>query len=211
MLRAAARRLSGAAASISPRGGVEARCAALARDGRLLRVEAGADFGQLFPLMDAFVVHGGLGTTAEAMRCGKPVAVTGVLHQDQRLWGRMVERSRVGPPPCHIDTFQRRCVAFADAALDEGSEWARHAAAWPAARSTRPSGGPLLATDVREETVVEEMVAAVGRLRAEVAGLQTMIHLVDPLTLQGLQDLRVLQMMMVSPISWGEIQMVIQT
>ena len=32
---------------------------ALARDGRLLEVEA-ADFGLLFPLFDAFIVHGGL-------------------------------------------------------------------------------------------------------------------------------------------------------
>ena len=35
---------------------------ALARDGRLLEVEA-ADFGLLFPLFDAFIVHGGLTRT----------------------------------------------------------------------------------------------------------------------------------------------------
>ena len=38
-----------------------------------------ADFGLLFKEMDAFVVHGGLGTTVEAMRMRKPVAVTWAL------------------------------------------------------------------------------------------------------------------------------------
>jgi hypothetical protein len=30
------------------------------------------DFGILFPLMDCFIVHGGLGTTVEALRTGEP-------------------------------------------------------------------------------------------------------------------------------------------
>ena len=81
---------------------------------------------------------GGLGTTAEAMRCGKPVAVSGVLHQDQRLWGRLVECSGLGPPACHIDVFlRRRCVAFVDMALDEASAWSRNAAAWRVQNVTR--------------------------------------------------------------------------
>jgi UDP:flavonoid glycosyltransferase YjiC (YdhE family) len=40
--------------------------------------------------MDAFVVHGGLGTTVEALRMKKPVAVTGILLMDQvRLAARL--------------------------------------------------------------------------------------------------------------------------
>ena len=49
-----------------------ARADALAAEGKLLEVE-GADFGVLFQQMDAFVVHGGLGTTVEALRMKKPV------------------------------------------------------------------------------------------------------------------------------------------
>ena len=46
--------------------------------GKFLALER-ADFGVLFRQMDAFIVHGGLGTTVEALRMRKPVAVTGVL------------------------------------------------------------------------------------------------------------------------------------
>ena len=57
---------------------VREHAARLAAEGRLLELER-ADFGVLFRQMDAFIVHGGLGTTVEAMRMRKPVAVTGVL------------------------------------------------------------------------------------------------------------------------------------
>ena len=57
-----------------------AKTAAAAADftakGKLLEVER-ADFGLLFREMDAFVVHGGLGTTVEALRMRKPTVVTG--------------------------------------------------------------------------------------------------------------------------------------
>ena len=137
---------------------------ALARDGRLLEVEA-ADFGLLFPLFDAFIVHGGLtrtlltiilltrtqtltltltltlcnpnpnqvhgglGTTVEALRTRRPVAVTGLLLMDQRFWGGVVEAKRVGPPAVHLDAFKGTCVDFVDRALDEDSEWRANAEA----------------------------------------------------------------------------------
>ena len=63
----------------------------------------GADFGVLFRQMDAFVVHGGLGTTVEALRMKKPVAVTGVLLMDQRFWGGVCFNKGVGPAPVHFD------------------------------------------------------------------------------------------------------------
>ena len=64
-----------------------------------------ADFGLLFPRMDAFVVHGGLGTTVEAMRMRKPVAVTGILLFDQRFWGQVVYEKGIGPKPVHVSRF----------------------------------------------------------------------------------------------------------
>ena len=55
--------------------------------------------------MDLFVVHGGLGTTVEALRMHKPIAVTGILLMDQRWWGKAVERFGVGPAPASADCF----------------------------------------------------------------------------------------------------------
>lgn len=42
-----------------------------------------------FQKRKTIVMHvvGGLGTTAEALKCGIPVIVTGVLLMDQRFWG----------------------------------------------------------------------------------------------------------------------------
>lgn len=46
------------------------RAAELKEEGRLLEASA-APFGKLFPEMDLIIVHGGLGTSAEALRVGK--------------------------------------------------------------------------------------------------------------------------------------------
>jgi len=100
----------------------------LVADGTLLEA-ARADFGVLFKRMDAFVVHGGLGTTVEAMRMKKPVAVTGILLFDQRFWGAVVHQKGIGPPPVHVDLFAEQCVAFVNKALDPASEWCKAAAA----------------------------------------------------------------------------------
>ncbi|CAE8679823.1 unnamed protein product [Polarella glacialis] len=55
--------------------------------------------------MDCFIIHGGLGTTVEALRTHKPVAVTGLLLMDQRFWGGVCALKGVGPNPVHIDEF----------------------------------------------------------------------------------------------------------
>eukprot|EP01065_Artemidia_motanka_P039368 TRINITY_DN4824_c4_g1_i1.p1 TRINITY_DN4824_c4_g1~~TRINITY_DN4824_c4_g1_i1.p1 ORF type:complete len:815 (+),score=196.20 TRINITY_DN4824_c4_g1_i1:60-2504(+) len=92
------------------------RAEELMKEDRFIELEA-ADFGVLFPLADAFVVHGGLGTTVEALRTGNPVAVTGPLIMDQRFWGSVCYRKGVGPPPVHINEFAKTCVDFCDGAL----------------------------------------------------------------------------------------------
>mmetsp|Transcript_54458 Transcript_54458/g.127163 ORF Transcript_54458/g.127163 Transcript_54458/m.127163 type:complete len:658 (-) Transcript_54458:166-2139(-) len=100
---------------------VDAKLAAeidqLRAEDRFLDVER-ADFGTLFSFMDMFVVHGGLGTTVEALRKKKPVAVSGPLLMDQRFWGDTVHKHGFGPEPVHVDLFQDRCVEFANGALD---------------------------------------------------------------------------------------------
>ena len=95
--------------------------------GSFLEVAKG-DFGVLFPQMDALIVHGGLGTTVEALRARKPVAVTGILMMDQLFWGQVCAAKGVGPPPSTIDEFQKGCVEFIDAALDPTSSYAQAAA-----------------------------------------------------------------------------------
>jgi UDP:flavonoid glycosyltransferase YjiC (YdhE family) len=55
--------------------------------------------------MDCVIVHGGLGTTSEALKVGVPVIVTGVLLMDQRFWGKRVHDLGIGPEPVHIKNF----------------------------------------------------------------------------------------------------------
>jgi len=96
--------------------------------GKLLEAER-ADFGVLFRELDAFIVHGGLGTTVEALRMRKPVAVTGVLLMDQRFWGLVCYEKGVGPMPVHIEPFMNIAVDWADKALDPESDYTKNAAA----------------------------------------------------------------------------------
>jgi len=98
------------------------------KNGKLLETER-ADFGVLFRHLDAFVVHGGLGTTVEALRMRKPVAVTGILLMDQRFWGLVCNEKGVGPMPCHIEPFKEIAVDWADRALDPESDYSKAAAA----------------------------------------------------------------------------------
>merc|ERR1712007_293929 len=97
-------------------------------EGKLMETER-ADFGVLFRSMDCFIVHGGLGTSVEALRLHKPTAVTGILLMDQRFWGHVCEEKGVGPKPVHIEEFETTCVDFVNNALDESSVWNKNAAA----------------------------------------------------------------------------------
>uniref|UniRef100_A0A7S4UWR5 C2 domain-containing protein n=1 Tax=Alexandrium monilatum TaxID=311494 RepID=A0A7S4UWR5_9DINO len=96
---------------------VEACAKALSDEGRFIEVEK-ADFGVLFPHMDIFIVHGGLGTTVEALRMKRPTCVTGPLLLDQRFWGSVCHQKGVGMPPVHIDNFEQECLKFVNGALD---------------------------------------------------------------------------------------------
>jgi len=109
-------------------GAVSAAASSLEAQGKLLEAER-ADFGVLFRELDAFIVHGGLGTTVEALRMRKPVAVTGVLLMDQRFWGLVCYEKGVGPMPVHIEPFMNIAVDWADKALDPESDYTKNAAA----------------------------------------------------------------------------------
>jgi len=109
-------------------GAISAAAAKLESRGKLLEMEK-ADFGLLFREMDAFVVHGGLGTTVEALRMRKPTAVTGILLMDQRFWGLVCYEKGVGPKPMHIEAWKSIAVDWADRALDPESDYSKAAAA----------------------------------------------------------------------------------
>jgi len=79
-------------------------------------------------LLSVLQVHGGLGTTVEALRTRKPVAVTGILLLDQRFWGDVCWQKGVGPRPVQIDAFYHTCVEFVDKALEPTSSYAVAAA-----------------------------------------------------------------------------------
>lgn len=104
------------------KGHLEAASKALIEAGRLIQVPK-ADFGMLFRHIDCFIIHGGLGTTVEALRTKKPCCVTGPLLFDQRFWGSVCAKKGVGPEPMHIDDFEAKCVDFVNGALDEADPY----------------------------------------------------------------------------------------
>ncbi|KAH8909849.1 UDP-Glycosyltransferase/glycogen phosphorylase, partial [Coniochaeta sp. PMI_546] len=52
----------------------------------------------LFPRVRACVIHGGAGTTAIALKCGKPTMIV-PFFGDQHFWGSMVSNAKAGPEP----------------------------------------------------------------------------------------------------------------
>lgn len=50
----------------------------------------------LFPQVAACVIHGGAGTTAIALKCGKPIMIV-PFFGDQFFWGSMIGKAKAGP------------------------------------------------------------------------------------------------------------------
>jgi len=75
----------------------------------------------LFPRMNAIVHHGGAGTTAAALRAGRPSVICPFLG-DQPFWGWAVAQAGVGPEPIpqHRLTAKRLAGALTIAANDQG-------------------------------------------------------------------------------------------
>jgi len=57
-----------------------------------------APFDWLFPRMTALVHHGGMGTTADGLRAGKPAVIV-QFTTDQPFWGRHLHRLGLSPAP----------------------------------------------------------------------------------------------------------------
>jgi sterol 3beta-glucosyltransferase len=61
----------------------------------------GAPYEKLFPKVKAIVHHGGIGTTAECLRAGKPFFICPILHPigDQMFWGKVGHQKGIAVKP----------------------------------------------------------------------------------------------------------------
>lgn len=80
-----------------------------------------APYTWLFPRMAAVIHHGGVGTTAEGLRWGRPTVVV-PQHADQCFWGRRVAEICAGPAPIPVDSLtpNRLAQAIRLATTDRG-------------------------------------------------------------------------------------------
>ncbi|HEY0057108.1 MAG TPA: glycosyltransferase [Pedobacter sp.] len=69
-----------------------------------IKVISSVPFESLFPHVKAIVHHGGIGTTAECLRAGKPMFVCPVLYPvgDQYFWGDLAYKKGLGVKPVPI-------------------------------------------------------------------------------------------------------------
>ncbi len=83
--------------------------------------------GWLFPRMAAIVHHGGVGTTHEALRAGRPQVVV-PFFGDQPFWADRVYGLGVSPPPVVQDELTAEHLAEAICATTSDSAMRRRAA-----------------------------------------------------------------------------------
>ncbi|WP_082006045.1 glycosyltransferase [Ensifer sp. ZNC0028] len=78
----------------------------------------------LFERVDATFHHGGAGTTAEALRAGKPTLICPVFG-DQPFWANRIQSLGVGPPPLKLARLSVDSIAAALRAMDDPAVRAR--------------------------------------------------------------------------------------
>ena len=75
-----------------------------------IKVIETAPFDALFPKMKAIIHHGGLGTTAECLRAGKPMFICPPVYPfgDQYFWGDLAYRKGVGVKPVPLSRLTQK-------------------------------------------------------------------------------------------------------
>ena len=79
-------------------------------DSENIKVISSAPFDALFPKMRAIIHHGGLGTTAECLRAGKPMFICPPVYPfgDQYFWGDLAYRKGVGIKPVPLSRLTEK-------------------------------------------------------------------------------------------------------
>ncbi len=75
-----------------------------------IKVITSAPYEKLFPLTKAIIHHGGIGTTAECLRAGKPFLICPILYPigDQNFWGQHAYKKGLAVKPIPISKMTEK-------------------------------------------------------------------------------------------------------
>jgi sterol 3beta-glucosyltransferase len=75
-----------------------------------IKVIQSAPYEKLFPLTKAIIHHGGIGTTAECLRAGKPFLICPILYPigDQKFWGQHAYQKGLAVKPVPISKMTEK-------------------------------------------------------------------------------------------------------